>query len=119
MFSTRTSKTAYAAGDVLKQMRGPMTGRNWFDTAVDPIYNIRQTGTAVIRLEGTNDRALRSDYPNPFTKDMEPSEGASWTSIASGAGALSGSITVDYEFLRLVCVTAGTGDILEAWVRWE
>jgi len=118
MFATRTSKAGLAAGTVLKTMIGPITGRNLFSTT-DPTYKFRQTGTAVIALEGTNDAALSSPDPNPFSPDQEPADGATWTEIAASASNTSGTFDDDYRFLRLIIKTPGDGDILEAWAYWN
>lgn len=119
MISRRTSKNL-PVGTVLATIKGPVQGRNWFATTINPAYEIVQTGgTGIVKLQGTNDVSPRSYDPNPFTYEMIPDEGASWTDIATDNDTVSGTFATQYQVLRIIVSTQGTGDVILAWVRWN
>lgn len=108
---------------LLAMTKGPIKGRNWNFAATNPSFSVTVIGTGAVKLQGTNDVAIRSDTGgelNPIEMDLLPTEGASWADLATvSAGTTTGSITVEYQFLRLIVSTQGTGTVLQAWVRWS
>ena len=114
-----------ATGTVLAMTKGPIKGRNWMATTVNPAYSITMTTgtTGTVKLQGTNDYALKSasgQELNAVEKDILPTEGATWTDIqAATAVSASGTFSLEYAFLRLVVAASGTGYVLNAWVRWN
>jgi len=112
------------ADTVLVMTKGPIKGRNWNYAATNPTYSITITSGASgkVILEGTNDVAIRSDSGgelNPIEMDLLPTDNASWASLqAATSSSVSGSISAEYQFLRLRIDTQGTGTVMQAWVRW-
>jgi hypothetical protein len=108
------------AGTILLQIRGPLTGRNWFTLTINPVYRARQIGTGTIALQGTND-VIWADTSslNPVSRDMLPPDNASWTNLASGNGALDGNFNTSYLFLQWVITVQGTGGISDLSVNWN
>jgi hypothetical protein len=107
----------------LAMTKGPIKGRNWMYTATNPTYSITITAgaTGTVKLQGTNDVAIREDSNsnNPVATDLLPSTGASWSDIQAATNtSVSGSFATEYQFLRLVVGTQGTGTVTQAWVRW-
>lgn len=122
MISSKAVSKDVPAGTVLKMMKGPKRGRNWYDTVNNPAFFITQTTGGTVALQGTNDIARMSDRgdANGVGNDFLPKDDATWTDIQAATGAnASGTFTVAYEFLRLVVVVQGTGVVTEAWVRWN
>jgi hypothetical protein len=117
-------KAQPAANTVLSMIKGPKRGRNWFDTVNDPSYQIVQTGNGTIALQGTNNvasRAVHADERNPVEFEILPIDGATWTDIVPATSAsVSGTWSVQYEFIRLMVVTPDTGTgTVKALVRWN
>jgi hypothetical protein len=114
-----------ATGTVLAMTKGPIKGRNWNYTSTNPSYSITITAgaTGTVALQGTNDVAIQdaSNENNPIEMDLLPTQGATWTDIqAATSTSATGSITVEYQFLRLVIGTQGGANdyVTQAWVRW-
>lgn len=119
-----SGKLDQGAGVVLAMTKGPKKGRNWNATTVNPTFSISMSAgaTGTVKLQGTNDVAIRSahDDRRRVETDLLPTENATWTDIqAATSTSVSGSISAEYEFLRLVIGTAGTGYVTNAWVRWS
>ena len=122
MISSKPVSKDVPAGTVLGMMKGPKKGRNWYDTVNDPEFYIKQSGAGTIALQGTNDyerRSARGDA-NGVESDFYPKEDATWTDIqAATATDATGTFAIAYEFIRVVVVTRGTGQVNQAWVRWN
>lgn len=103
--------------------KGPIKGRNWHFTSINPSYSITITAGAsgAVKLQGTNDVAIRDGNAElvPIETDLLPTDAASWADIATTGVSTTGSITVEYQFLRLIVSTQGTGYVKQAWVRWS
>jgi hypothetical protein len=112
-----------ATGQAIWVSKGPIIGRNWY-SSVNPTYTINQeqytdTGnTGIISLQGTNQVALTGAYGNGEI-DLLPTPGASWSTIATGNGNLSGSFNTSYMFLQIIVSTPGTGYVMSAWCYWN
>jgi hypothetical protein len=127
-----SGKTGYVSGNlnqavntVLAMTAGPVKGRNWYSVD-NPQYQIvfeSIAATGVVQLQGTNTVALGfgQPSPNPVEVDILPTEGASWTMIATATAptSISGTFSTEYEYLRLIISTQGTGYVLNAWTRWR
>lgn len=125
-------RRGYVSGDlsqanntVLAMTKGPIKGRNWNYTSTNPSYSITISAgaTGTVKLQGTNDVAYRSDSGGeltPIENDLLPTDAASWADLSGAATAVSvtGTITVEYQFLRLIIIATGTGFVNNAWVRW-
>lgn len=119
-----SGKLDQGADVVLAMTKGPRKGRNWNTPTVNPTYNITMStgATGTVKLQGTNDVAIRSahDDRRMIETDLLPKENASWTDIQAATSiSASGNFSTEYEFLRLVIGTTGTGYVTNAWVRWS
>lgn len=118
-----SGKLNQGAGVVLAMTKGPKKGRNWFATTVNPTYSITISAGAAgtVKLQGTSDVSIRSDADGRRVEtDLLPTENASWTDIQTATStSVTGSFSAEYEFLRLVIGTAGSGYVMNAWVRWS
>lgn len=111
-------------GTVLAMTVGPIEGRNWHNTTVDPVYSITITAGASgkLSLQGTNDVAYRSNTDDRVTvsANILPADDATWADIVDGTdSSVDGTISTSYEFLRVIVKTSGTGICTQAWVRWS
>lgn len=115
------------SGTVLAMTKGPIKGRNWMSppfAAANPTFSITITAAAggKVALQGTNDVVIRSDSGselNPIEMDLLPTDTATWTDIqAATSSSVTGSFSTEYQFLRLIIDTQGTGTVMQAWVRW-
>src|ERR1051326_1953966 len=108
---------------VLASMRGPVQGRNWYATTINPTYSIIISSGAggAVKLQGTNDVAVRQGFDDcSVALDTLPTDGASWTDIQGATSTtVSGSVSASYQFLRLIITTQGTGYINRALVKWN
>ncbi len=121
-------RTGYVSGNlnqsantILAMTAGPVKGRNWYSVD-NPAYQIVFVGsaaTAVVKLQGTNTVAF--DGVNLTEMDILPTQGASWSDIvvATAPTSVTGTFSTEYEYLRLIITTQGTGYILNAWTRWR
>lgn len=112
------------AGTVLRQIRGPVAGWNYFNTTTEPFYQINITpgATGTVALQGTNDIAYTSDDGAMVTvqADLLPTDGATWTNIqAATSVSASGMFSTSYQFLQLIVVSQGSGTIINAFVQWN
>jgi hypothetical protein len=109
---------------VLAMIKGPIKGKNWYNTSFDPTYAITISSGAAgaVALEGTNDVVYASNDDSRVTvsADILPAPNASWTTIQAGTStSASGTITTSYWFLRLRVSTQGAGTVTNAWVSWN
>lgn len=111
-----------ATGTLLAITKGPIKGRNWNYTSTNPSYSVTVVGTGAVKLQGINSVDIHDSTGGelvPIDMDLLPTEGASWTDLATvSAGTTTGSIVAEYQFLRLIVSTQGTGVCTQAWVRW-
>lgn len=100
---------------------GPIKGRNWHTPFTNPQYQIilAAAGTGAVKLQGTNTVAL--DGQNLTEMDILPTQGASWSDIdtATETTSVTGTFSTEYEYLRLIVSTQGTGMVVTSWVRWS
>lgn len=107
---------------ILAITKGPIAGRNWFNSSFDPTYAITITpgASGAVTLEGTNDVVFASSDDSRVAYDFLPPESASWATIqAPTSASASGTISTSYWFLRLRITTQGDGTVLNAWVYWN
>jgi hypothetical protein len=124
-------RTGWVRGDlnqpvdtILAMTKGPIKGKNWFNTNFDPTYSITITSGAsgAVVLEGTNDITFASndDSPNTVSADLLPAQDATWDTIAGPTSSdTDGTITTSYWYLRLRITTQGDGVVTNAWVYWN
>ena len=108
---------------VLASMKGPIQGRNWYATSINPAYNITITSgaTGAVKLQGTNDVAVRQGFDDcSVATDLLPTDNASWSDIQGATSTtVSGTFSTAYQFLLLIISTQGTGYVTRAWVKWN
>jgi hypothetical protein len=113
-----------AVNTVLALTKGPLAGKNWMNSGVNPAYSITITAgaTGAVKLQGTNDVAYGSsdDSLNPVSMDFGPKFNASWSDIQTAtSSSVTGTFATSYAFLRLIISTQGTGTVRQAWVSWN